>query len=108
VLNPNGRVAVSDIALLKPLPPPVAEMVEALVGCVAGAVLVDETRQMARNAGLADVTLTTKDDYVRSMTKWQDPLYQRISAALPPGESLADYVTSLEVAARKPRRACCC
>jgi arsenite methyltransferase len=108
VLKPGGRVAVSDIALLKPLPPPVAEMVEALVGCVAGAVLVEETRQMARDAGLAEVTLTTKDDYVRSMTQWQDPLYQKIAAALPPGESLADYVTSLEIAARKPRRACCC
>jgi SAM-dependent methyltransferase len=108
VLKPNGRVAVSDIALLKPLPPQVAEMVEALVGCVAGAVLVEETRQMARDAGLAEVTLTTMDDYFRSMTKWHDPLYQQIAAALPAGETLSDYITSLEVTARKPRRACCC
>jgi ubiquinone/menaquinone biosynthesis C-methylase UbiE len=31
VLKPGGRVAVSDLALLKPLPPAIAEMVEALV-----------------------------------------------------------------------------
>jgi arsenite methyltransferase len=37
VLKPSGRVAVSDIALLKPLPAEVLKMVETLVGCVAGA-----------------------------------------------------------------------
>ena len=52
VLKPGGRVAVSDLALLRPLPPAVLEMVEALVGCVAGAVLVSETERMAREAGL--------------------------------------------------------
>src|SRR5512135_1302685 len=56
VLKPGGRVAVSDLALLKRLPPAVAESVEALVGCVAGAVLVSETERMAQEAGLADVT----------------------------------------------------
>lgn len=35
VLKPGGRVAVSDMALLKPLPTEVLALVEALVGCVA-------------------------------------------------------------------------
>ena len=65
VLKPGGRVAVSDMALLKPLPPAVLEMVEALIGCVAGAVLVEETERMAREAGLTDIVLTTKPDYRR-------------------------------------------
>ena len=55
VLKPGGRVAVSDLALLKPLPPAVAESVEALVGCVAGAVLVSETERMAKEAGLVEI-----------------------------------------------------
>ena len=55
VLKPGGRVAVSDLALLKPLPPAVVERVEALVGCVAGAVLVSETERMAREAGLVEI-----------------------------------------------------
>ena len=52
VLKPGGRVAVSDMALLKPLPAAVLKMVEALVGCVAGAVLVerDRTHGCARRA----------------------------------------------------------
>ncbi len=35
VLKPGGRVAVSDLALLRPLPDAVRGMVEALVGCIA-------------------------------------------------------------------------
>jgi arsenite methyltransferase len=102
VLKPGGRIAVSDLALLKPLPVAVREMVEALIGCVAGAVLASETEQMARAAGLTDIVLTPKSDYVNSMTDWNDPLYQKIRTHLPAGARAADYITSLEVKARKP------
>ena len=109
VLKPGGRVAVSDIVLLKPLPDVVRAQVQALVGCVAGAVLMYETEAMARDAGLIDVQLTRKDDYVQALTDWRDPLDQQIAAALPPGMSVGDYVTSLEVTAFQPRAGsgCC-
>jgi arsenite methyltransferase len=102
VLKPGGRVAVSDMALCKPLPQEVREMVEALVGCVAGAVLVSETERMAREAGLTGIRLKPKDGYVEAMTAWNDPLYQKIVEQLPAGTGPADYVTSLEVTAHKP------
>ena len=101
VLKPGGRVAVSDLALLKPLPEAVVEMVEALIACVAGAVLVSETERMARAAGLVDIELTPKPDYVNAMTDWNDPLYRQIIEHLPAGAKPADYITSLEVKARK-------
>jgi len=103
VLKPGGRVAVSDLALLRPLPEAVRNMVEALVGCVAGAVLVSETERMARDAGLVDIRLETRPEYVAAMSDWQDPLYARIVAALPAGTTPADFVTSLNVTARKPQ-----
>lgn len=102
VLKPGGRVAVSDMALLKPLPAAVLQMIEALVGCVAGAVLVSETEQMARNAGLTNLELTPKPVYVEGMTDWKDPLYQQIMEHLPPNTTPAEYITSLEIKAHKP------
>jgi SAM-dependent methyltransferase len=107
VLKPGGRVAVSDMALLKPLPAEVLKMVEALVGCVAGAVLVAETGRMAQAAGLADIVLKVKSDYIDAMLNFEDPLYQKIVALLPPGAKTSDYITSLEVQAVKPLAECC-
>jgi SAM-dependent methyltransferase len=102
VLKPGGRVAVSDLALLKPLPGDILKMVEALVGCVAGAVLVSDTERMAREAGLADIHLKSKSEYLQAMEDWKDPLYQKILEHLPAKAKPADYITSLEVSAIKP------
>ncbi|MFO1513003.1 MAG: arsenite methyltransferase [Verrucomicrobiota bacterium] len=107
VLKPGGRVAVSDMALLKPLPTGVLKMVEALVGCVAGAALASDTERWAREAGLADIVLKPKVEYVEAMTSFEDPLYQQITAQLPPGAKPGDYIVSLEVQARKPGKDCC-
>jgi arsenite methyltransferase len=55
VLKPGGRVAVSDIALKRPLPPALAEDVMAYVGCVAGAIPIDEYKAGLLRAGFAGV-----------------------------------------------------
>ncbi len=102
VLKPGGRVAVSDLALLKALPAAVEEMVEALIGCVAGAVLVSETERMVREAGFEQIVLTPKGGYVDGLVDWQDPLYQKILGHLPDGARPSEYITSLEVSAVKP------
>jgi len=105
VLKRGGRVAVSDIALLKPLPKSVVEMIEAYMGCIAGAVLVEETEKMAREAGLVDIELTSVPKNIDKMTDGNDPLYRKIMEQLPRGLSPGDFVTSLSVAARKRSRA---
>ena len=100
-------MAVSDLALIQPLPEKLRSMVEALVGCVAGAVLVAETEEMARQTGLADIRLERKSEYIDQMVSWNDPLYQQIVEALPAGSKVSDYITSLYVSAVKPGRCCC-
>ena len=82
-------------------------MVEALVGCIAGAVMVEETQRMAEEAGLRDIRLTIKPEYIDSMTRMNDPLYRKVVESLPDGARASDYVVSLEINARKPPRCCC-
>lgn len=101
VLKPGGRVAVSDMALVRPLPVDINQMMEALVGCVAGAVLMDQYREMVLGAGLTSVQLTPKPEYVAALSSFQDPLYQRIADSLPKGMTAADFITSLDVTAIK-------
>jgi SAM-dependent methyltransferase len=63
VLKPGGRVAVSDIALKRSLPPELAASVAAYVGCVAGAVPVADYERMLTAAGFAAVRIVdTKKD----------------------------------------------
>ena len=101
VLKPGGTISISDLALLKPLPDNIREMASALVGCVAGAILVDETRAILEKTGFTCIALTPKPDYVRNMLDWNDPLYRQIAETLPKGEELTDYVVSLSIEAQK-------
>ncbi|MGH9873283.1 MAG: arsenite methyltransferase [Pyrinomonadaceae bacterium] len=57
VLRPGGRLAVSDIALKRPLPPELSEDVLAYVGCIAGAISFADYRQGLLDAGFSDVTI---------------------------------------------------
>lgn len=57
-LKPGGRVAVSDIALKKPLPEDLARNIMAYVGCIAGAVLIDDYRAALKSAGFENVVVT--------------------------------------------------
>jgi SAM-dependent methyltransferase len=63
VLKPGGRVAVSDIALKKRLPPEIGNDLLAYVGCIAGAVSIEEYVRGLKAAGFdaVEVVDTRKD-----------------------------------------------
>ena len=57
VLKPGGRLAVSDIALKRPLPPEIGDDLMAYVGCIAGAISIDEYRSGLEAAGFDPVEI---------------------------------------------------
>jgi len=57
VLKPGGRLVASDIALKRPLPPEIGGDLLAYVGCIAGAILIDDYRKALLDAGFAHVEI---------------------------------------------------
>ena len=55
VLKPGGRLAVSDIALKQPLPDELGQDILAYVGCIAGAIPIEDYRRGLLEAGFAHV-----------------------------------------------------
>jgi SAM-dependent methyltransferase len=108
VLKSGGRIAVSDIVLKKPLPDAIRNDAQALVGCVAGALLVDELRSVIAEAGLVDLVLEEKPGYVRTMEESKDHIASEVKALLAEGETIGDYIASMNISARKPARRGCC
>lgn len=57
VLKPRGRLAVSDIALKKSLPPEIGNDLMAYVGCIAGAIPTEQYRSQLIEAGFSQVEI---------------------------------------------------
>ncbi|MFQ5931460.1 MAG: arsenite methyltransferase, partial [Nitrospiraceae bacterium] len=105
VLNPGGRLMVSDLVLLRELPDPVKRSVEAYVGCVAGAMLKDEYIEAIRMAGFREVGILQETAYPLKFLG-NDPTTQAIleDSSLLPEElkEIASSVVSLRISAVKP------
>lgn len=57
VLRPGGRVAITDIAIKRPLPDELASNLLAYVGCIAGAISAEEYRLGLAAAGFGDIAV---------------------------------------------------
>ncbi len=101
VLKPGGKACISDLALKKPLPESLLKSVAALVSCVAGAVLVDQTIEMAQQADLSDIQIHEKTYNIDVMADCNDPLYRQVTEYLPEGTQLGDYIVSIDITAFK-------
>jgi len=101
VLKPGGKACISDLALKQPLPEKVLASAAALVSCVAGAVLVDETVEMAKKSGLSNIEIDEKAYSIDVLADCNDPLYNQAKESLPQGKKLSDYIISINITAFK-------
>jgi arsenite methyltransferase len=89
VLKPGGRLAISDVVLMKDLPPAMNEEILALVGCVSGAARVDTLETLLREAGFVDVRVMPRPESRAFIREWL------------PGSGVEDHVASATIEARK-------
>jgi len=90
VLKSGGRLAVSDVVAMSPIPDELKKDWELYTGCVAGASIVDDLRSMLGEAGFVDIRITRKGESRDILENWF------------PGRGVADFVTSANIEARKP------
>jgi arsenite methyltransferase len=69
VLKPGGRLAASDIALKRELPPEIGNDLMAYIGCIAGAILIDDYRNGISAAGFAPVEIVDTGSDLNAYTK---------------------------------------
>lgn len=92
VLKPGGRLAVSDVVALAPIPEELRQDWELHIGCVAGASLVDELKAMLQAAGFTGIRIARKGESREIVGQWF------------PGRKAEDYVASASIEAVKPAR----
>jgi arsenite methyltransferase len=96
VLKPGGRFAVSDVVADGAVPPGLRQNMEAWVGCLAGALEIEEYRRLLTVAGFGDVSVEITRRYTVAEAGL-DP------ATLPAGwESSDGKLASALVRATKP------
>jgi SAM-dependent methyltransferase len=100
VLRPGGRIMVSDIVLEQPLPPELAQSVDAYLGCVGGASLRHEYLQTIEKAGFREVRVEREARFGDIMSL-EDPQVreaaERLEVTLEEVKNFLDGVTSLHV-----------
>jgi SAM-dependent methyltransferase len=63
VLKPGGRLAVSDMVELEPLPPQLKSAMDAWAGCVAGTIPIDAYRAAVTGAGFDGVEIEITNSF---------------------------------------------
>ena len=104
VLAPNGRLMVSDIVLLKPLPEAIQKSAEAYTSCVAGAEIKDKYLGLMRDAGFKDVKVLSEKNYPLEFIISEPEVNKVLSTLDISGEQLdetANSIVSISVSASK-------
>lgn len=70
VLKPGGRLAISDVVAIAPIPPELQNQAAALAGCVAGAAPLEDLKAMLANVGFVDIRVTIAPRSAEIVDSW--------------------------------------
>ena len=90
VLKPGGRLAISDVVAVRPLPASMLADRQMHCACIGGAALVADLRQILEMTGFEKVEITLVDSSRDLIRQWA------------PGKNAQDYVVSAFIEAIKP------
>ena len=91
VLKPGGRLAISDVVAIKPIPKAVRDDMDQHSGCVSGALQVCKLERILQDTGFRAVCVSMKEESVEFIRDWF------------PGSGVERYVRSALIEAVKPR-----
>ena len=92
ILKPGGRLAISDIVAITPLPEEIQQNLELVSACVGGASTFDETNDMLAKAGFENIKITSKDESRKLISEW----------TAGDSKNVGDSVVSAYIEATKP------
>jgi SAM-dependent methyltransferase len=69
VLKKGGRLAIADIVELKPVPDVIRKNVQMWVGCISGALSVQEYARILKDVGFTGIEITPVNIYTREIIK---------------------------------------
>ncbi len=101
VLKPGGRISISDLALTKELPSEIRENVKAYVGCIGGAILLEEYKQIVRKVGLKDVKYKVNSGCGWLSNETKDTIERVLPKEVGNIDTLVEYVVSVYIEAKK-------
>lgn len=102
VLKPGGRISISDIVLKKELPDKIKDSITSYIGCVSGAVHIDEYTRLVKDAGFDDVKVTEKAGFSEAeIPESENPIAKEVSCCMDKSDSIRDYIMSVYVEAKK-------
>jgi arsenite methyltransferase len=70
VLRPGGRLAISDVVAVAPIPLELQGRIEAFTGCIAGAARVEDLVRMLGQAGFQNARVTPRPEMSACIGEW--------------------------------------
>jgi SAM-dependent methyltransferase len=93
VLRPGGRLAISDVVALGPMPENIQRDLAMYTGCVAGAATVGELERLLAESGFVAIQVTIDQTATSAMVD------------VTPDHDLRDLAASARIEARRPEEA---